>query len=194
MPLAAIILAAGASRRLGHPKQLVKFGGETLLERAIRLAAEGGASPVITVLGAHFIEICAAIPQDDSIRVLNDRWETGIASSIHTGIHLLDSILPDSPGTLIMTCDQPRLTAVHLRALLGVFDAQAEPSVVASAYAGAAGIPAAFPRSVFPRLRQLQGDQGARSLLANPPCPMIAVKFAGGEVDIDEPADLARLE
>jgi molybdenum cofactor cytidylyltransferase len=93
-----------------------------------------------------------------------------------------------------MTCDQPRLTAVHLRALLGVFDAQAEPSVVASAYAGAVGIPAAFPRSIFPRLRQLQGDQGARSLLVNPPCPMIAVKFAGGEVDIDEPADLARLE
>lgn len=194
MPAAAIILAAGASRRLGQPKQLLVYEGETLLERANRLASEAGASPVITVLGAYFIEICAAIPQRDSVRVLNDKWEQGIAGSIHAGLHALDAIAPESPGVLLMTCDQPRLTAAHLRALLDLFHTQTEPAIVASAYASTLGIPATFPRGVFSDLLELRGDQGARALLVNPPCSLISVEFPGGEVDIDEPADLAQLE
>lgn len=192
--MAAIILAAGASRRLGRPKQLLVHQGETLLDRARRLAQEAGATPVITVLGAHFIDISVAIPQGDAIRVLNDRWEEGIATSIHAGIHALDPIRPDSLGALIMTCDQPRLTAAHLRALLGVFNERTKPSIVASSYAGSLGVPAVFPRSIFPKLRELRGDQGARMLFANPLCPLVAVEFAGGEVDIDLPSDLAQLE
>lgn len=139
MPVAAIILAAGASRRLGQPKQLLVYEGETLLERASRLASEAGASPVITVLGAYFIEICAAIPQGDSICVLNDKWEQGIASSIHAGLHALDAIAPKSPGVLLMTCDQPRLTAAHLRALLKAFKKQGGHGIAASTYAGTLG-------------------------------------------------------
>jgi molybdenum cofactor cytidylyltransferase len=68
MTVAAIILAAGASRRLGQPKQLVGFAGEMLLERALRLAREAGASPVLAVLGAHFAPICANIPFANSMR------------------------------------------------------------------------------------------------------------------------------
>src|SRR5580658_48652 len=87
MPVAAIILAAGASRRLGQPKQLVGFAGETLLERALRLAKEANASPVLVVLGANFAPICASIPLDKAIPVLNERWELGMASSIQVGLH-----------------------------------------------------------------------------------------------------------
>jgi CTP:molybdopterin cytidylyltransferase MocA len=194
MPTPAIILAAGASRRLGRPKQLVEFQGEALLERAVRIASEAGAKPVMTVLGANFELICAAIPQGDSVRVLNDRWESGIAGSIHAGLHALDSITPKAAGALLMTCDQPRLTAAHLRALLEVFNAQSEPAIVASSYAGATGIPAIFPRELFGELRKLLGDTGARALLAKASCPVIAIELEGGEVDIDLPEDIAQLE
>jgi molybdenum cofactor cytidylyltransferase len=194
MPVAAIILAAGASRRLGQPKQLLVYKGEALIERAHRLAVEAGASPVITVLGAHFIEVCAAIPQGDSIRVVNDKWEQGIASSIHAGLHALDTIAPKSPGVLLMTCDQPRLTAAHLRALLDAFEGQDGHGIVASTYGGVLGVPAVFTRDAIHWLRKLRGDQGARSVLQRPPCQLASVEFPGGEVDIDEPADLAQLE
>lgn len=194
MPIPAIILAAGPSRRLGQPKQLLEFQGETLLERAVRIAAEAGAKPVTTVLGANFELICAAIPQGDSVRVLNDRWESGIAGSIRAGLHALSSIAPKATGALLMTCDQPRLTSTHLRALLEVFIAQSEPAIVASSYAGATGIPAVFPRELFGELKKLRGDMGARALLAKASCPVIAIELEGGELDIDLPEDLAQLE
>jgi molybdenum cofactor cytidylyltransferase len=194
MTVPAIILAAGASRRLGQPKQLIKYREETLLERALRLAKEAGAAPVLVLLGAHFAPICAMIPFNDAIPVLNDKWEKGLSSSIHAGLHELDVRAPDAPGVLVMSCDQPRLTANHLRALLASFATQPTPSIVVSSYSGAQGVPAIFPRLVFPDLHALRGDKGARSLLVQPPCPVISLPFEGGELDIDLPGDLAQLE
>jgi molybdenum cofactor cytidylyltransferase len=95
---------------------------------------------------------------------------------------------------LILACDQPRLSAEHLSAMLDVFCAQAAPSIVASAYQGVLGIPAVFPREVFAELHALRGDKGARLLLMQPPCPLVALPFPGGEIDIDRPADMAHLE
>jgi molybdenum cofactor cytidylyltransferase len=194
MPVAAILLAAGASRRLGQPKQLLVHERETLLGRAVRLAGESGAAPVFVVLGGHFERICAAVSFGSASPVFNEQWEKGIASSIHAGLHAMDIGAPNAAGALILSCDQPRLTGEHLRALIETFTAQPEPAIVASAYAGVHGIPAVFPRAVFDDLLGLQGDRGARALLVNPPCPVIGVPFAGGEVDIDVPEDLARLE
>ncbi|MGD0733976.1 MAG: nucleotidyltransferase family protein [Terracidiphilus sp.] len=191
MPVAAIILAAGASRRLGQPKQLLMHGGETMLGRAIRLAVEAGADPVLVVLGAQAERISASLESNRATVVINDGWEQGIASSIHAGLRALYATVP---GVLIMSCDQPRLTAEHLRALIENFIAQNESAIVASAYAGIHGVPAVFPRSTFPDLFALAGDKGARALLVRPQCLLIALKFPGGEADIDTPEDLALLE
>ena len=192
--LPAIVLAAGASRRLGQPKQLLLLGGETLLERALRLSSEAGVAPVFAVLGAHQQRILQSIQMRDAIPVINDRWEQGISASIHAGLDALEESAPDAAGALIQACDQPRLTVDHLRALMDTFAAQSAPAIVASSYAGVLGIPAVFPRIVFAHLRALSGDKGARGLLAKPPCRLIEVPFSGGEVDIDEPADLSELE
>jgi molybdenum cofactor cytidylyltransferase len=194
MPVAAMVLAAGASRRLGQPKQLLRHAGETLLNRAVRLANEAGAEPVLAVLGAHAARIQAAVPLQKAITVFNTQWEMGMATSIHAGLHALDEIAPGVAGVMILSCDQPRLGAAHLRALIESFVAQAGSAIVASAYAGIHGVPAVFPRLVFQELFALRGDQGARALLLRPPCPLIALPFAGGEVDIDEPGDLVYLE
>ena len=190
----AIVLAAGASRRLGQPKQLLMHGGETLLERVVRLAKEAGAAPVIAVLGAHYKIIRSTITLNDAIVVINEEWEQGIASSIQAGLSALDAAARGASGVLILSCDQPRLTAGHLGSLIETFIAQAEFSIVASAYAGIVGVPAIFPRSVFAELLALRGDKGARALLARPPCPLIALPFEGGQVDIDLPTDLAEIE
>jgi molybdenum cofactor cytidylyltransferase len=192
--VAAIVLAAGASSRLGQPKQLLVHRGETLLERAIRLANEAGAAPVITVIGANFETLRASVASMCSIQAINNRWEQGISTSIHAGLDALDEAAPHAAGALILACDQPRLTADHLRTLIEIFATQEDPSIVASTYAGVLGVPAVFPRMAFADLRALRGDKGARSLLVHPPCPMIPVPFPGGEVDIDRPEDLSQLD
>ena len=194
MSVAAIILAAGPSSRLGQPKQLVDFAGEALLERAMRFAKEAGASPVLAVLGANFAPICASITFNEAIPVFNEKWEQGMSTSIHAGLHEADVRSPDSIGVLVMACDQPHLSAGHLRSLLQAFvAAQSKPTIVASTYVGTHGIPAVFPRSVYPRLLALQGDKGARTLFAKPPCQVVAVPCSGCEIDIDLPEDLAHL-
>jgi molybdenum cofactor cytidylyltransferase len=197
MSVGAIILAAGASSRLGQPKQLLMHGGETMIGRAIRLANEAGTAPVIAVLGAHHEIIAQALASDGpegAIPVMNERWPEGIATSIHAGLRALEVAASEAAGAVILGCDQPRLTAEHLRALIEAFTGQAEPAIAASAYAGTLGVPAVFPREVFAELRLLEGDRGARVLLMKPPCRLVAVDFPGGEIDIDLPADLAQLE
>lgn len=196
-PVPAIVLAAGASRRLGQPKQLLILGGETLLARVIRLANEAGAAPVYVVLGAHRETICANISPSSwkqAVPVFSKDWEQGIATSIHAGLNALKENAPQGSAALILSCDQPRLTAAHLRALIDSFNAQSESSIAASSYAGVIGIPAVFPRSLFPELLELSGDKGARLLLNHPPCPLIAQPFEGGEIDIDLPDDLIELD
>jgi molybdenum cofactor cytidylyltransferase len=193
MSCAAIVLAAGASRRLGQPKQLIEYHGETLLGRAIRLAEVAGAEPVVVVLGAHHEAIRASAELHSAVIIVNEDWEQGIAGSIRAGVDALAGLAPRIAGVLLLTCDQPRLTAPHLRALMEVFAAQSVPVIVASKYAEAIGGPAVFPRPMFGELCKLRGDQGARALIASAPCAVIAIDLPGGEVDIDSPDDLARL-
>lgn len=194
MSFPAIVLAAGASRRLGQSKQLLKQGSETLLERALRVAHEAGAKPIFAVLGANFDIISATIPFQNAIRVFNQNWEQGIASSIHAGLQAVEESVPGADAVLVMGCDQPRLSADHLRNLMGRYSAQDLPSIAASSYAEVLGAPALFPRSTFADLLALRGDKGARGLLEQAPCPVIPVAFPGGEIDIDSPEDLEHLE
>jgi molybdenum cofactor cytidylyltransferase len=192
MPVPAIILAAGASRRLGQPKQLVRIAGETLLARAIRIARAAGASPTLVVLGANREAILANVDLSATHPVTNPHWEQGIATSIHAGINALRQLDPTATAVMLLVCDQPSVTAEHLRSLMESHKQAGEPVIAASQYVGIAGIPAIFPASQFDSLLALRGDAGARHLLRNPPCPMIAIPFEGGEIDIDTPADLAQ--
>lgn len=193
MSVAAIILAAGSSSRLGQPKQLVKVGSETLLERTIRLANEAGASPVIVVLGANRDRILAEISITGAVPIFNEQWEQGMATSIHAGLAFFDSTELEVTGALMMACDQPRTSANQLRELLAAFSKNDSEKIVVSAYAEILGIPAVFPVNIFPELRKLQGDRGARGLFAHPRYPLVIQSFDGGEIDIDRPEDLIHI-
>ena len=182
MRVGAVVLAAGASKRLGEPKQLVRLGGETLLERSVRTAREAGCSPVMVVVGADYAEVLTNCALGDAVTVINNQWMEGMASSIRFGLRALRVAAPDLDGVLLMTCDQPSVTEKHLsRLMLGV-------EVKASRYAGRNGVPAFFPAKYFEQLMGLTGDVGARGLLAAAQCE----ELENGELDVDTPADLAR--
>lgn len=178
--IAAVVLAAGASRRLGSPKQLAMLGDETLLERAVRLAREAGCSPVIVVLGADHQEVLAHCRLGDAVPVIHDNWEEGMGSSIRLGVDACAS----ATGVVVMTCDQPAVTVEHLQALMR------GPNIKPSSYAGRKGVPAFFPASSFGELRALRGDVGARELLRS----AAAVELEGGDLDVDTPEDLERAQ
>lgn len=194
MSVAAIIVAAGASSRLGQPKQLVLLDGEPLLLRAIQGARGAGAVPVIVVLGAHRERIENAVAFGDATVIENAEWEEGLASSIRAGVKAAESRATGAAGVLLMTCDQPRVTAKHLREMIETFEAHAGTVMIASVYAGVRGTPAILPRAMFADLLGLRGDTGARGLLARTSLTVAEIQLEGGEVDIDRPEDLAELE
>ena len=175
---AAVILAAGASTRLGEPKQLVRLGGETLLERAVRVAREAGCEPVVVVLGAEAERVLAACDLRGARVVRNEQWREGMASSVRVGVAAADG----ADGVVLMTCDQPAVTAEHLRALM------VSGAVTASAYSGRRGVPAYFPASCFAELMRLTGDAGARELLRE----ASVIDLPGGELDVDTEADQSK--
>jgi CTP:molybdopterin cytidylyltransferase MocA len=182
MRVGAVVLAAGASRRLGEPKQLVMLGKETLLERAVRTAREAGCSPVVVVVGAEHSQVLGKCVLGDAATVINDQWAEGMASSIRLGVQTLESAAKDVEGVLLMTCDQPAVTVKHLLRLMR------EPERKASRYARRSGVPAFFPKKYFDQLMKLKGDAGARELLAEARYE----ELENGELDVDTPTDLER--
>jgi molybdenum cofactor cytidylyltransferase len=166
MRVVAIVLAAGSSTRLGRPKQTIVLDGETLLQRAERVA-RAAADEVIVVT-----------------EQLKPDAAEGIASSIRTGVRLAG----DDARILITLCDQPLITAEHLRALLNI-----SAPIVATGYAGTAGVPAVFAPSLVPELLALRGDRGARAVIEAHRDIARVVPFEEAAVDIDREDDVREL-
>jgi len=177
---AIVILAAGASRRLGAPKQLEILSGETLLERAVRVAQEAGLGSVYVVADAVDRAVTAEAERLGCEVVPNEDAEEGMASSIRAGVRAAGET---AASVLIMTCDQPAVSAAHLRLLAGP-----DGGVTASGYAGRRGVPACFPARVFGELLALRGDAGARDLLRE----ARAIELEYGEIDVDTAEELER--
>jgi molybdenum cofactor cytidylyltransferase len=174
--VAAVILAAGFSRRLGRPKQTLEIGGETLVERAVRLAGEAGLSPVcVVVADAAVVEGLVAMV------VVNGEAEEGMASSIRCGVARAAEL--QGAGIVLMTSDQVALRAEHLRLLV-----EDESRMTGSRYAGRVGIPAYFPAASFEDLLRLRGDVGARDLLREAHS-VVAEELS---LDVDTEQDLER--
>jgi CTP:molybdopterin cytidylyltransferase MocA len=174
--VAAVVLAAGASRRLGRPKQKVVLGTETLLQRAVRVAQQAGLGPVLVILrdGCSLDESLSGCQT-----VVNPRAEEGIASSIRCGVE--QARAQGVEGAVLMSCDQIALRPEHLRRLC----AQAD-RVTGSGYDGKIGIPAYFPALSFEALLRLRGDRGARYLLSD----AAFVTEEALRIDVDTEADL----
>ncbi len=182
---AVLILAAGESRRLGRPKQLVRAGHEPLVVRAVRLAQRLGPLWVGVVVGARAGRIAAALAGLDAEVVHARRWRDGLSASIAAGVRRAPRC---ARRLLVLTVDQWQVGAGDLGRLLAAARGR-QPA--AAAYAGRLGVPAVFPRRLWAALAGLRGDRGAQQLLGRGPAT--AVPMAAAAADLDTPAELSAL-
>lgn len=182
-----VLLAAGASRRLGRTKQLLELDGETLVHRAARLALGTEPADAVVVLGVDAAAVAGAIvdlPLRHTICVDAGR---GMGASLATG---LAALAPHCAGALVLLCDQPGLDAVHLDALVTAWR-QNPAGAAASLYVGVLGVPALLPRAWFNAVTA-DVDAGAQALLHARSGEVAAIANAALALDIDTEADLGR--
>lgn len=185
----AAIMAAGCSSRFGSTKQLLEISGSPLVQRAATTASQVCGGRVLTVIGHDCRNVLRALGPDAGFVVVNDDYEQGLGSSIACAARTCPH---DVDALLIQLADQPLVTAEHLQALLDTWSGQ-DDEIVATAYEGITGPPVLFPKDTFESLRQLTGDQGARSLLTDKRFRLRRVSFDPAAIDIDTPADLVTL-
>ncbi len=192
-PTACIVLAAGASRRLGSPKQSATVGERTLLEHTVEAAlATEGLWPVIVVLGSGANTLRPLLSPYPVLLAENPAWEEGLASSLRTGLETAITFSRQIEAALFTVCDQPALSSEVLRTLLQR-RANRSCSAVAARYDGHAGTPALLHAQHFGKLAHLTGDEGARKLLqALTPTELELVDCPELSLDVDTPDDLAR--
>lgn len=188
--VALLLLAAGASTRMGRPKQLLPYRGRTLLRRAAETAVAAGFAPIVLVTGAEHEALLAEVAGLPVRAVRNAEWETGMASSIRAGLAAVQDA--QSSAVLIMLSDQPLITPELLRRLVAQ-QQQTEAPVVAAAYGETLGVPAIFARTQFSALSRLQGAQGANRLIAGLGAAVGRVAFPAGLLDVDTPEQYAAL-
>ena len=188
MGIGAIVLAAGGSSRLGVPKQLLEFRGETLVRRAAKAALESVCDRVVVVVGKHAQQMRHEMDDLPVSVVENEDWQSGISSSIRTGLQQISS----HDGVVITLCDQPFMTPAVLNELVNTHR-KTRRAIVASTYGTTRGVPAFFAPELFNELASLTKDEGGRRIIASHPEKVATVEFPQGAIDIDTPADRERL-
>lgn len=184
----ALLLAAGAARRMGAAKLSLDVGGKALAQYAAEAALASRAQGVILVTGAHRNRVEAALRALPLHTVWNARWQAGLSASLRCGLDAACAETPGPDAVLVLLADQPLVNAELLNRLVELHEAG--HTLAACDTGEALGPPALFDRVHFDALRALSGDRGARDLLESV-APDARVHFAGG--DVDTPEDLARL-
>lgn len=192
--ISVVILAAGGSKRLGFPKQLIEFHGKTLLQHAIEKSRAVANHGIYVVLGGYFEKISATLQGPETI-LYNADWESGLASAIQIGFRAAIPNPAQSPeqSVLFVLVDQPLVSTKHLQALIQQGQTQ-QTHVVASQYSdtNTLGVPALFASNQAPAIECLSGNAGCKTIIhaAKSCCtvPSDALDF-----DIDYPTDLQRL-
>lgn len=184
-----LVLAAGASRRLGQPKQLVKLAGRPALYGVVANAVALAGNAVTVVIGAHAQELTRLLAHSPASVVVNRQWEEGMAASIRRGLAALPSTCE---AVLILLGDQVAVTADDLKRLASAWKEQ-EGVIAAATYDRHVGVPAIFPRICFSELAELRGDQGARKILDRNNYRLVRVPMSNAAIDLDTPEDLAAL-
>jgi molybdenum cofactor cytidylyltransferase len=189
----AVILAAGPSTRMGMPKQLLQFGGQTLLRRAAFAALEAGCRPVVVVTGANASACRESLDGLDVQEGENHQWQSGMSSSVRVGVEAVVAVEPKTAAVVLMLCDQPFVTRDIVAALVAVYR-ETGCSIVASRYGKSYGAPALFGSAHFAELRALEGATGAKQVIQKHLPKVHLLPFPGGEIDVDTRDDFARLQ
>jgi len=182
---ALIVLAAGASTRMGSPKQLLSFQGKPLIRHAVETALASQCHPIVVVLGANAEEIRKVIEDLPITIAINPNWEQGMGTSIQTGLAALD----ESTAAAILTlADQPLLTAAFYNQLIEQHQKTNQPIITAE-YAGTVGVPVLFHKSMFQPLNNLPPNQGCKGVILSHDHQALRLPCPEAEIDIDTPSD-----
>lgn len=185
----AVVLAAGGSKRLGQPKQLVRIDGESLVRRAVVAARDGGCGAIVVIAGELMSEIERESLGTPAVVIHNADWRRGVGTSIATCVRAIAATNEELQFVMILACDQPFVSGEVVRALIDAQRTSGKP-IVASTYANTIGIPALFDRSCFAALVALSGDAGAKRIIESRRSEVAIIPFEAGAIDIDTPADL----
>ena len=189
-----ILLAAGNSTRLGAPKQLLIYQGKTLLERIVDTSIQVfDKGKIVIVLGANHAKIASHIKDKNIQIVINEDWESGMASSLQAGLKSLLNSFPDMERCVISVCDQPYLSSEIFLEILTIADSSVK-EIVAAEYSGTIGVPAIFSKKYFEQLKNLTGEQGAKKIIQQNMNEVVTFKFDDGAIDIDTTSDYENLK
>ncbi|MDQ2747020.1 MAG: nucleotidyltransferase family protein [Acidobacteriota bacterium] len=186
-----ILLAAGASVRLGAAKQLLEFQNQTLLRRSAEIAVQISVAVVVT-LGARSELLRREIEDLPLAVVENEDWKQGMGGSAKIGLKKLLETNAELRGVIIMVCDQPFVSVDLLEKIIAEFDEMNAP-IIACQYASTLGVPALFAAELFPELLALKPAHGAKHLIKKHLSKTVAVPFPEGAFDIDTAADYEKL-
>jgi molybdenum cofactor cytidylyltransferase len=176
-----LVLAAGGSRRLGEPKQLLPYGGSTLLDSVLRTARDCDFDQLIVTLGGAAGQVCDQVDLSGAEVVENTAFGTGCSSSIVTALAAVD---PRSDGIVLMLGDQPGVTDATVQSLVG---RAAGTAIAVSRYDDGRGHPFWFGREVFGDLAGLHGDKGVWKLIESGRYPVTEVRASGNiPLDVDD--------
>lgn len=184
--IAGIVLAAGGSTRFGATKQIALLRERPLVQHAIDALQLAGVRPVVLVLGhdAEAVASAAVLPPE-ALTVVNERWAEGQAGSLAAGL----SAVADSEAAVVLLADQPGITAEHVRALIEGF--RTDPAPIVRLRFGDGPGPALLARSIYAEASSLEGDTGARALVAARPGDVHEVEVEGNAPrDVDTREDL----
>ena len=183
-----VLLAAGASTRLGQPKQLLPWQEKSLLQLMTETALQSVNGLVVVVLGANAGDLQPVVDAKKVNIVYNAGWQEGIASSIRSGLTALLQVAPLTENVIFMVCDQPYVTPSLIKELINV-KKQTGKKIVASKYADTTGIPVIFDKSIFPSLLKLEGNTGAKKIIQQFNGEVETIDFPLGHIDIDTKED-----
>ncbi len=184
--VAAIVLAAGRSTRMGHQNKLsTPWRGVPLLSHVLTALASSDLDPVIVVTGHEADQVCDLIPES-AITVFNGDFASGMASSLRTGVERAGQ--GNCDGVMILLGDMPMITTPHIEQMLQAFDAADDDAIIQAAAQGKPGNPVLISRRYFPQLMKLSGDRGARDILKSNAASVVRVEIgeAAGQ-DFDTP-------
>jgi CTP:molybdopterin cytidylyltransferase MocA len=185
--VAGLLLAAGAGRRYGMPKALVRHQGRLFVEHAADVLHAGGCAPVVVVLGALAADVRSTASLSGSSLVDNPEWETGMGSSLRTGLSALAAT--SSEAVVVLPVDTPGVTP----SAVARFVALASPTALARAtYDGVPGHPVLIGRGRWADVSALaNGDAGARPYLARHEAMVVPCEDVANGADVDRPEDLS---
>lgn len=191
--IGVIILAAGSSSRLGTPKQLVEFRGETLLKKIALESLKSVCSPVLVVLGKDAEKFAEKLENLDVQIAENQNWQCGMGASIGCGIKEITKSAVNLEAVILCVCDQPFVTSATLNNLAAAFLTR-KCKIVASAYQETIGVPAIFDKSLFSELAELNRESGAKKIIEKFSSETFLINFSDGAIDVDTPEDLRKIQ